>query len=154
MSHPIETMVGSVSRKNVITLTGGTPGPVFAHLHGPTQRWTLPVPLPPRGMSLDGATMPRPGTAHLCCSCRGPRTGSRRGISRTHRDPLSHSEMDAPMKDRTTENDRQHQGLKEKIGRRERWAGRKRDTKADIARGRKEETGRQKTREKVTRGHK
>lgn len=31
MSHPIETMVGIVSRKNVITLTGGAPGPRRLH---------------------------------------------------------------------------------------------------------------------------
>lgn len=37
MSHPIESMVGTVSRRDVITLTEALQGLMLRHLHGATQ---------------------------------------------------------------------------------------------------------------------
>ena len=95
MSHPIETMVGTVSRKNVITLTGGTPGPCRLHTstkpHGdglspsPTDAWRV---LPPAGA---GHTMPGPGTARPTLLPSRPQERLLRGHLGTHWAPRHHT---------------------------------------------------------------
>lgn len=92
MSHAIETMVGTVSRENVITLTGGAPGPCRLHTStephgdglspGPTDAWRA---LPPAGA---GDTVPGPGTARPTLLPSRPQERLSRGASR---DPLGPS---------------------------------------------------------------
>lgn len=77
MSCPVETMVGTVGRKNVITLNGSAPGPHCLHTStephrdglspGPIAAWRA---LPPGGPPCQAPEQP-----DLCCSCPGPRRG-------------------------------------------------------------------------------
>lgn len=76
MSHPIETTVGIVSRKNVITLTGGAPGPAACTPPQTHPERGSPSPTPRGGISLAGASVPGLGTAGLHHPCPGPGTGS------------------------------------------------------------------------------
>ena len=88
-------MVGTVSRKNVITLTGGTPGPCCLHTstepHGdglspsPTDAWRA---LPPAGA---GHTMPGPGTARPTLLPSRPQERLLRGHLGTHWAPWHHT---------------------------------------------------------------
>ena len=113
MSHPIETMVGIVSRKNVITLTGGAPGPRRLHTSTDPHRDGLSAPLLPGGHFLTGGAAPGPTTARSMLLWSRPQERLWRGHFQDPPGPPSsrHPWLDTPVEGRKLEDqDRRNQG--------------------------------------------
>lgn len=76
MSHPIESMVGTVSGRDVITLTQGAAGPdALAPPQSHRDRLSPTAPWPLEGIFLCGVTMLCPEQPDLHCTHSDPRRG-------------------------------------------------------------------------------